>query len=126
MVAVLSSPTTSSSAFSCVSPTTPHVQERDSNRSFSPKYQLVSWHSTCYTFARYNGGLQDTSRKRTMGRYQQWLYYREIEHDLQAQLETLERELAQLQERSLEHNGQQQETSPQADNPILQALAINL
>jgi hypothetical protein len=61
-----------------------------------------------------------------MGQYQQWLHYREIEHDLQAQLETLERELAQLQERSLEHNEQQQATSLQADNPILQALAINL
>jgi hypothetical protein len=32
-----------------------------------------------------------------MGQYQQWLHYREVDKQLQIQLETLERELAQLQ-----------------------------
>jgi hypothetical protein len=32
-----------------------------------------------------------------MGQYQQWLHYREVDKQLQAQLETLERELAHLQ-----------------------------
>src|SRR5437867_157195 len=70
----------------------------------------------------------ELSRKRTMGRYQQWLCYRETEHELQAHLERLERELAQLQERihDLEQNGQQPSTALQGDNPILQALAISL
>lgn len=33
-----------------------------------------------------------------MGQYQQWLHYREVDKQLQSQLETLERELAQLQD----------------------------
>ena len=35
-----------------------------------------------------------------MGQYQQWLHHRSADQQLQAQLETLESELAQLQERA--------------------------
>lgn len=76
-----------------------------------------------------------------MGQYQQWLHYRAIDQHLQAQLEMLERELAQLHEHAhlLEqsiqplHDSISDEPSPvdgqetlQADNQILHALAENL
>ena len=35
-----------------------------------------------------------------MGHYQQWLHYREVEQQLQTQLETLKQELLQLQARA--------------------------
>ncbi len=73
-----------------------------------------------------------------MGQYQLWLHYREVDQDLQAQLETLERELAQLLEHAhlLEQSIQppydtlSSETSSagdhellQTDNQIIHALA---
>ena len=58
-----------------------------------------------------------------MGHYQQWLSCQETDRRLRAQLETLEVELAQLQDQL--HLSEQQPV-PQADNPIIQALAANL
>lgn len=63
-----------------------------------------------------------------MGQYQQWLHYREIDQDLQAQLEMLERDLAQLfehtylLEQSIQplHDNVSAETSSVADQEILQ------
>lgn len=77
-----------------------------------------------------------------MGQYQQWLHFREVDRHLQAQLEELVRELAQLHERThlyeqvLQPHPQSQpqltsENAPagesipaQVDNVILHALAI--
>src|SRR5438874_11466192 len=61
--------------------------------------------------------------------YQQWLHYREVDRHLRAQLETLERELVQLQEhaRLLEQSIQplyapvSSETSSPGDQDLLQA-----
>lgn len=79
-----------------------------------------------------------------MGHYQQWLHYREVDQHLQSQLETLERELAQLQEHtpsvsqseqlSLDAISSEADLSEQgafngsllAENKIIQALATNL
>jgi len=76
-----------------------------------------------------------------MGQYQQWLHYREVDQHLQAQLELLERELAQLHEHAhlLEQSIQplydsvSAETSSaddqellQTDNQIIHALADSL
>jgi len=76
-----------------------------------------------------------------MGQYQEWLHYREVDQQLQAQLETLEKELAQLQEHAcvLEQSvgppcadaPPSPETSPpqiflQIDNQIVFALADSL
>lgn len=76
-----------------------------------------------------------------MGQYQQWLHYREVDQHLQAQLETLERELVQLEEhaRLLEQSIQPlyasvspETSSPddqellQADNQIIHVLAAGL
>jgi hypothetical protein len=60
-----------------------------------------------------------------MGQYQQWLQYQEIDKRLSTQIETLEAELAQLQEflDILEHR---QEVVPLTDNPIIQALVAHL
>jgi hypothetical protein len=57
-----------------------------------------------------------------MGQYQQWLLYREIDQKLQARLEELETELAQLQDhaRFLEQAG------PHTDNEIIRALAASI
>ena len=63
-----------------------------------------------------------------MGQYQQWLHYREVDQHLRAQLETLERELVQLQEhaRLLEQSIQplyttvSPETSSPGDQDLLQ------
>jgi hypothetical protein len=61
-----------------------------------------------------------------MGQYQQWLHYQEIDRRLRTQVETLEAELAQLQECLDLLEQQQQETAPLIDNPIMQALFANL
>jgi hypothetical protein len=77
-----------------------------------------------------------------MGQYQEWLHYREVDQQLQAQLETLERELAQLQEHAhlLEQGmGPPRYVIPpgtllppgdqvflQVDNQIIHALASSL
>ena len=76
-----------------------------------------------------------------MGQYQQWLHYREVDQHLQAQLEMLERELAQLHEHAhlLEQSIQplydsvSPETSSaddqellETDNQIILALADSL
>ncbi|MFL5628762.1 MAG: hypothetical protein ACJ788_24540 [Ktedonobacteraceae bacterium] len=75
-----------------------------------------------------------------MGQYQRWLHHREVEKLLQAQLEALVKELAQLQERTQQLQQSMQSIdrampSEQAaangdahllmDNPILRALAAN-
>jgi hypothetical protein len=59
-----------------------------------------------------------------MGQYSQWLHYREVDGQLQAQLETLERELAQLQDRLqlLEQGEWSQKSCLSADNKIIHAL----
>ena len=54
-----------------------------------------------------------------MGQYRQWLHYREIDHLLNAQIITLEKELMKLNERI---DAVAQETSLTAENAILQAL----
>ena len=86
-----------------------------------------------------------------MGQYREWLHFREVDQQLQAKLETLEKELAQLQERAqclAQHlqppyylpSGQDASpmlTSPpgsvptldkagQANNQIIHALAVSL
>ncbi len=58
-----------------------------------------------------------------MGQYQQWVSCQETDRRLRAQLETLETELAQLQDQL--HLSEQQAV-PQANNPIIQAIAANL
>jgi hypothetical protein len=60
-----------------------------------------------------------------MGQYQQWLYYQEIDKCLSTQVEALEAELAQLQERLDHMEQQQQEVVPLTDNPIIQALVAH-
>jgi hypothetical protein len=60
-----------------------------------------------------------------MGQYQQWLHYQEIDKCLSTQVETLEAELAQLQERLDHLEQQQQEVVPLTDNPIIQALVAH-
>jgi len=65
--------------------------------------------------------------RRSMGQYSQWLYYREVDQQLQALLEALERELAQLQERTqiieqYGESGQAQEACLQDDNKLILAL----
>ena len=70
-----------------------------------------------------------------MGQYQQWLHYREVDRHLQAQLEELLHELAQLQERSTSY--EQMLPSPSEEettavvpwvnrNAILHALLMSL
>ncbi len=62
-----------------------------------------------------------------MGQYQQWLHYQEIDRHLRTQLETLETELTQLQDRlSLLEQEQKEQLALQADNPVIQALAAFL
>ena len=76
-----------------------------------------------------------------MGQYQQWLHYREVDQHLQAQLEMLERELAQLHEHAhlleqsiqpLYDSGSAETSSAddqellQTDNQIIHALADSL
>ena len=74
-----------------------------------------------------------------MGQYQQWLHYREVEQLLQAQLESLVKELAQLQEQAqrLQQHVQLLDHAPGSgptngnvhlltDNPILQVLAASM
>jgi hypothetical protein len=62
-----------------------------------------------------------------MGQYQQWLHYQEIDRHLRAQLEALEADLAQLQERqNLLEQEQPEQLTRLADNPIMQLLAANL
>ncbi len=57
-----------------------------------------------------------------MGQYQQWLHYREIDQQLHAELEALEAQLADLQERAR----QIEQTLPQANNQIISVLATML
>jgi hypothetical protein len=61
-----------------------------------------------------------------MGQYQQWLHYQEIDRRLRTQLETLEAELAQLQEQLHLLEQQLEPATPLADNPIIQVLAAIL
>jgi hypothetical protein len=74
-----------------------------------------------------------------MGQYQQWLHYREVEQLLQAQLESLVKDLAQLQEQAqrLQQGVQLLDHAPEpgptngnvhllTDNPILQVLAASM
>ncbi len=61
-----------------------------------------------------------------MGHYQQWLHYREVEQQLQTQLETLKQELLQLQTRAQCLEQQGPEALPgESANPILYALAAH-
>ena len=55
-----------------------------------------------------------------MGQYSQWLYHREIDHQLQERLETLAQELHALQEQA----AQLEDAASDTDNPILQAIAM--
>jgi len=68
------------------------------------------------------GELKKQVGEDTMGQYQQWLYYQEVDRRLRADLEALESELAQIQEqlRTLE------QTIPLTDNTIIHALAASL
>ena len=73
-----------------------------------------------------------------MGQYQQWLHFREVDRHLQAQLEELVRELAQLHERThlydqvlqpqlpLEHASTGESIPARLDNVILHALAKSM
>jgi hypothetical protein len=56
-----------------------------------------------------------------MGQYRQWLHYREVDQLLRAQLETFEKELAQLQDQL-----QFLEDAPLANNRLMQALTRQL
>lgn len=56
------------------------------------------------------------------GQYQQWLRSQEVDRHLRAELETLEAELAHLQEQ-IQRLAQ---TAPQADNNIIRLLASSL
>src|SRR3989442_1733032 len=62
-----------------------------------------------------------------MGQYQQWLLYRELDQRLRAQLEALETQLAQVQDRArlLEQTCPQPCLPGLPDNQILRALAIS-
>jgi hypothetical protein len=61
-----------------------------------------------------------------MGQYQQWLHYREVEQQLQTQLETLKQELLQLQAQAHCLERQEPEAFPgELANPILYALAAH-
>jgi hypothetical protein len=55
-----------------------------------------------------------------MGQYQQWLYHREVEQQLQARLEQLLHEMQSLQEQA----AQLEDGISCTDNPILQAIAL--
>ncbi len=55
-----------------------------------------------------------------MGQYQQWLYHREVEHQLQARLEQILQEMQVLQEQA----AQLEDGVACAANPILQAIAL--
>jgi hypothetical protein len=57
-----------------------------------------------------------------MGQYQQWLYCREVDQHLHAQLEALEAELSQLQD----HANLLEQTCPHTDNQIIRALAASI
>jgi hypothetical protein len=62
-----------------------------------------------------------------MGQYQQWLHYQQTDKQLRSQLEAIEAELAQIQDRlHLLEQGQQEQLRPLDDNPIIQALAATL
>lgn len=62
-----------------------------------------------------------------MGQYQQWLHYREVEQQLQTQLETLKQELLQLQAQAQCLERQEPEAFPgELANPILYVLAAHL
>ena len=61
-----------------------------------------------------------------MGQYQQWLHYREVEQQLQAQLETLKQELLELQTQAQCLERQEREAFPgESANQILYALAAH-
>lgn len=55
-----------------------------------------------------------------MGQYQQWLYHREVDQQLRAQLEQLTQELQCLREQA----ARLEDDVSFADNPILQAVAM--
>ena len=55
-----------------------------------------------------------------MGKYQQWLYHREVEQQLQARLEQILHEMQNLQEQV----AQLEDGVAGAANPILQAIAL--
>lgn len=55
-----------------------------------------------------------------MGQYSQWLYHREIDHQLRERLELLAQELHFLQEQA----AQLEDAASCTDNPILQAIAM--
>ena len=61
-----------------------------------------------------------------MGQYQQWLQYREVEQQLQAQLETLKQELLELQTEAECLERKEREAFPgESANQILYALAAH-
>ncbi|TMD61806.1 MAG: hypothetical protein E6I91_17090 [Chloroflexi bacterium] len=65
-----------------------------------------------------------------MGQYQQWMHYREVDKQLQSQLETLERELAQLQgwaQSEVQPDQQSQDiVSPETWSPEMPAFKSTL
>jgi len=62
-----------------------------------------------------------------MGQYQQWLHYQQTDKQLRSQLEELEAELAQIQDRLyLLEQEHQEQLRPLDENPIIQAIAITL
>lgn len=58
-----------------------------------------------------------------MGKYQQWLHYREVEQQLQTQMEALKKELRQLQAQYQQHRPEV--LSDESSNLILHALAVH-
>src|SRR5947209_19331739 len=66
--------------------------------------------------------LKNQVGKYTMGQYQQWLYYQEVDRRLRTDLEALETELTRNQEQlyTLE------QTIPPIENIIIRALAASL
>lgn len=59
-----------------------------------------------------------------MGKYQQWLHYREVEQQLQTQMEVLKKELGHLQAQYQQQH-RPEVLSDESSNLILHALAVH-